>query len=197
MAFSLWSGLRAIAKLSSSGCLTNTSPCLIRISSFGSPTRSLDEVLFGVERILEDDHVPTLGRRKVVDKLADQNPIARKTSSGWRSTTSPESAVSAQRAGRRDHRTPARCAAGLQRPLIVDLVVDLNAGPRLIPIAAFGTLHVLVLSHQRGSHRTGRDHKRFGHEGAKQKRENHGQRDRFDRLASRLTGRCLGLRRPA
>ena len=77
MACNLWSGLRAMANASSPGCLMNMSPRLIRICSFGKPTNRLMKFCLALNGILEHDHVPTFGRRKIVDEFADQDAIAR------------------------------------------------------------------------------------------------------------------------
>ena len=142
----------------------------------GRPRHALDVVGLRLGRELEHRHVEPLGIFVLVEELADQDAVAVER----RFPLETMVGVAAHRAGSARH-----VLAGDQR---AGHLVDLFAGADLVVVAALGADHVLVAPHQRGGHRTGRDHKRLGLERSEQEGQHKGDHDRLDQFAKRGLG---------
>ena len=166
----------------------------------------LDVVHPGIARIAEYHHVPALGIGKVVGKLGDQDAVAVVGVPAPPLLGRPID-VHREAAIRAGSGHDVSFAHGVQRILSLalrrlgiiqhgagrlDSVVLFAAGADPVAVAAFGTDQVFMPALQRGRHRTGGDHERFGLERAKQERQDERNRHGFDRFAHRAMG---GLRR--
>ncbi len=127
-----------------------------------------DVVLFWIAGKFEHGHVPALGIRQGVGELADQDAVTAEVLIGGVAGQVERVDIATVGANPADDGR-----SGTRLDACADLKLQ----------RALGAEQILVLTHQRGGHRAGGDHKRFGDEGAKQQGEDDRHRDRLDGFA--------------